>query len=142
MFPAYLRVDEPGVTRRFAPFPFFSTVGGPLGRGVRFWPFYGETEIAGRQHTRYAPWPFRVRSERLVPGYGWESRRLYFPAYAAIDGAGRDVRSYGLLSYIHTVDTRHGVESIGSPWPLSVRERALGDTEFRVWRLFPFYGRT
>jgi hypothetical protein len=141
LFPAYLRLDEPGVTRRFMPFPFFSTVGGELGSGVRFWPVYGDTEIAGKEHTHYAPWPFAVRSERLVPGYGWERRRLYFPAYAKIEGAGRETRGYGMV-YLHTTDTRHGVESTGNPWPFSVRERALGETEFRTWRVFPFFGRT
>jgi len=92
------------------------------------------TEIRGQQHTHYVMWPFAIRSERLVPGYGWERRRLYLPAYAAIDGAGRETRAYGLFGYVHTVDTRHGVESTGAPWPFVVRERALGETEFRVWR--------
>ena len=142
MFPAYLRVDEPGVVRRFTPFPFVSRVGGELGSGFRVWPFWGDTEIRGQQHTHYVMWPFAIRSERLVPGYGWETRRLYLPAYAAIDGAGRETRAYGLFGYVHTVDTRHGVESTGAPWPFVVRERALGETEYRVWRLFPFYGRS
>jgi hypothetical protein len=142
MFPAYLRLSEPGVERRFHPFPFVSTVGGELGRGFRIWPFYGKTEIAGREHSRYVLWPFVIRSERLVVGHGWETRRVYFPAYAAIDGAGRETHAYGVLGYVHTLDTRRGLESTGSPWPMSVRERALGDTEYRTWRVFPFYGRS
>jgi len=142
MFPAYLRLDEPGVDRRYTPFPFVSRVDGELGNGFRVWPFWGDTEIRGQQHTHYVMWPFVIRSERLVPGYGWERRRLYLPAYAAIDGAGRETRAYGLFGYVHTVDTRHGVESTGAPWPFVVRERALGETEYRVWRLFPVYGRS
>src|SRR5262249_43564172 len=64
------------------------------------------------------------------------------PFFAGIDGAGREVRAYGLFAYIHTMDTRHGIESTGAPWPFVVRERLLGDTEYRVWRVFPFYGRS
>jgi hypothetical protein len=142
MFPAYLRLTEPAVERRFYPFPFVSTVGGALGRGVRVWPFYGETEVAGEQRTRYVLWPFDIESDRLVPGHGWEHRRVHFPAFAAIDGAGRETRAYGLFAYVHTLDTRHGYESTGSPWPFAVRERALGDTEYRTWRVFPVYGRS
>jgi hypothetical protein len=141
-FPAYLRLNEPGVERRYYPFPFVSTVGGELGHGVRVWPFYGETDIDGREHSRYVLWPFAIWSERLVPGYGWEHRRVYFPAYAAIDGAGRTTRGYGVLAHVHTVDERHGVESIAAPWPFYVRERTLGETEWRTWRLFPVYGRS
>ena len=66
MFPAYLRVDEPGVDRRYTPFPFVSHVGGELGSGFRVWPFWGDTEIRGQQHTRYVMWPFAIQSERLV----------------------------------------------------------------------------
>jgi len=142
MFPAYLRLTEPGVERRYYPFPFFSRVGGALGSGVRVWPFYGRTEIRGTDRTRYVLWPFAIRSDRLVPGQGWERQRLYLPAYATIDGAGRDTRAYGLFGYVHTVDTRRGVESTASPWPFVVRERDLGDTEYRVWRVFPVYGRS
>lgn len=142
MFPAYLRLTEPAVERRYYPFPFVSTVGGQLGRGLRIWPFWGHTEIEGQQRTRYVLWPFAIRSDRLVPGYGWERRRLYLPAYAAIEGAGRDMHAYGVLAYVHTIDTRHGLESTGSPWPFSVRERALGEREYRTWRLFPVYGRS
>ncbi|HJQ83369.1 MAG TPA: hypothetical protein VKA21_04790 [Candidatus Binatia bacterium] len=142
MFPLYLRLSEPGVERRWHPFPFVSTVGGELGSGLRLWPFHGDTVIRGREHVRYTLWPFAIRSERLVPGWGWERRRLYLPAYAAIDGAGRTTRSWGLVAHVHTIDTRHGVESIGAPWPFAVRERALGESAYRTWRLFPVYGRS
>jgi hypothetical protein len=142
MFPLYLRLEEPRVERRYYVFPFVSTVGGPDGRGFRVWPFYGTTEIVGQKRSTYVLWPFHLRTAQLVPGYGWEYRRVNFPFFAAIDGAGRETRSYGVLAYIHTIDTRHGIESTGAPWPFVVRERRLGDEEYRVWRAFPFYGRS
>ncbi len=142
LFPVYLHLTEPGVERRYYLFPFVSTVGGAQGRGWRVWPFYGDTEIVGREHTRYVAWPFHIRSSRLVPGYGWEERRLDFPAYATLQGASRRSVSYGIGAYTHTIDERHGYEAIGSPWPLVFRERALGATHFRVWRFAPLYGRS
>src|SRR2546427_13050846 len=83
-----------------------------------------------------------VRSERLVPGYGWERRRLDLPFFAAIDGAGRHVRSYGPFAYTHAIDERRGIESIGAPWPFVFRQRQLGGREWEVWRVFPFYARS
>jgi len=142
MFPAYLRLEEPRVVRRFYAFPFVSTVGGPDGRGVRIFPFYGRKEIIGQERSEYVLWPFHLRTARLVPGYGWEYRRINFPFFAAIDGAGRESRAYGIIAYTHTIDTRRGTEATGAPWPLVVRERRLGETEYRVWRVFPFYGRS
>jgi len=142
MFPAYLRLDEPRVERRYYGFPFVSTLGGPAGRGVRVLPFYGTKEIAGVERGRYILWPFYIRSERFVPGYGWERRRVDFPVFAAIDGAGRRTRSWGLLAYTHTLDERRGIENISAPWPFVVRERRLGETEYDIWRAFPFYARS
>jgi hypothetical protein len=142
LFPAYLRLTEPDAERSFYAFPFVSTVGGPLGHGLRIWPVWGDGEVAGRWHTRYILWPFAVWDDRMIPGWGWERRRIYFPAYAAIDGAARTSRGYGVVGYLHTVDMRHGHETIASPWPVRVRERALGASEYRTWRLFPFYGRS
>lgn len=142
LFPAYVRVNEPGVERRFFLFPFVSTVGGPLGDGVRAFPFYGRTEIAGRERSSYVLWPFHLRSEQLVPDYGWERRRIDLPFFAAIDSEGQRTRAYGPFSYVHTVNTRRGYESTAAPWPLVVRERALGEEEYRIWRVFPFYGRS
>lgn len=141
-FPGYLRLEEPGVERRFYGFPFVSTVGGALGSGVRLLPFYGTTTIAGKQETRYVMWPFHIRTRRFLPGWGWEERRIDLPAVAAIDGPTRRTRAYGVFAYTHTVDTRRGYEATGSPWPLVVRERDLGDTAYRTWRFFPFYGRS
>jgi len=141
MFPAYLRLSEPGLERRYYAFPFVSTLGGASGRGFRVWPFYGTSEIAGRERTRYVLWPFHIRSEHLVPGYGWEHRRLNFPVFAAIDGAGRHTRSYGLV-FIHTVDERRGIEHTGAPWPFVVRQRRLGESDYQVWRMMPFYGQS
>ncbi len=141
MFPAYLKLTEPRIERRFFGFPFVSTLGGPDGRGTRVWPFYGTKEIRGRERTRYVLWPFYIRSERLVPGYGWERRRIDFPVYAAIEGAGVESHAWGIGAYVHTVDTRRGMESIGSPWPLAVRQRHPGETAWRTWRLAPLYGR-
>jgi hypothetical protein len=142
MFPAYLRLREPRVERRYYGFPFVSTVGGPDGDGVRVWPFCGDTEVAGRERSRYVLWPFHIRTERLVPGYGWEARRINFPVFGAIDGAGRTTRTWGVLAYTHTVDERRGLEATGSPWPLVVRQRRLGEDAYGVWRAFPVYGRS
>src|SRR5205814_4889814 len=64
MLPAYLRLTEPRLERRFYGFPFVSTIGGADGRGVRVWPFYGAKEIVGRERTSYVRWPFHVRSAR------------------------------------------------------------------------------
>jgi hypothetical protein len=142
MFPAYLKLTEPDVERRYYPFPFVSTVGGQAGSGLRLFPFWGHTEIAGRQRTSYVLWPFHIRTERLVPGWGWERRRLDLPIFAAIDGAGRRTRTYGLFAYTHTIDERRGIENTGAPWPLVVRQRRLGETDYEVWRALPFYGRS
>jgi hypothetical protein len=142
MFPLYLRLAEPDVERRYFPFPFVSTVGGAAGHGFRLFPFWGETEIAGRQRTRYVLWPFHVRTEQLVPGYGWERRRIDFPVFSAIDGAGRRTRSWGVFAYTHTVDERRGIEHTGAPWPFVVRQRRLGASEYEIWRAFPVYGRS
>ena len=142
MFPAYLELSEPQVERRYYGFPFVATYGGPGGRGFHVLPFYGTREIVGKERSSYVLWPFHVRSERLVPGYGWERRRLDLPFFAAIDGAGRRVRSYGPFAYTHAVDERKGTESIGAPWPLVFRQRRLGERDWQVWRVFPFYGRS
>ena len=142
MFPAYLQLSEPQVERRYYAFPFVATYGGPAGRGFRVLPFYGAREIAGQERSSYILWPFHIRSERQVPGYGWERRRLDLPFFAAIDGAGRRVRNYGLFAYTHAVDERKGIESIGAPWPLVYRQRRLGERDWEVWRVFPFYGRS
>lgn len=142
LFPAYLRLAEPRVERRFYAFPFVSVLGGADGRGFQVWPFYGDKEIVGREHTRYVLWPFHIRSTTLVPGYGWEERRIDFPVYAAIDGPVRQSRGWGIGAHLHSIDYRRGTESVSTPWPLVVRERLLGDTAWRTWRLAPFYGRT
>src|SRR5206468_2747038 len=95
LFPAYLRLTEPRLERRFFPFPFVSTVGGPAGRGFRLWPVYGRKETLGTERTSYILWPFHIRRERLVPGYGWERTRVDFPFVAALDGVRRqDVEDF------------------------------------------------
>ncbi|TMA59257.1 MAG: hypothetical protein E6J75_03565 [Deltaproteobacteria bacterium] len=142
LFPAYLRLTEPRVERRFFPFPFVSTVGGPAGRGFRFWPVYGRTENVGTERTSYILWPFHIRRERLVPGYGWEQTRVDLPVMSAIDGPRRRGRYYGVFAYTHTVDQQKAYEAIGAPFPFVYRERALGESEYRTWRLAPFYGRS
>jgi hypothetical protein len=142
MAPAYLRLTTARLDRRYYAFPFFSTVSGADGHGFRAWPFYGDTETIDEGETRFVLWPFHIRTRRFVPGYGEERRRINFPAFAAIDGAGRESRAYGLFAYTHSVDTRRGTESVGAPWPLVVRERRLGEDEYYLWRLAPFYGRS
>jgi len=52
------------------------------------------------------------------------------------------VRGYGLLAYTHAIDERKGTESIGAPWPLVFRQRRLGERDWQIWRVFPFYGRS
>ena len=142
MFPAYLELTEPRVERRFHPFPFVSTVGGADGDGLRLWPFWGRTEIAGRERSRYVLWPFHVRSEVLVPGYGWERRRVNFPVWSAIDGEARTSRAWGTLAYTHTVDRRQDDEVTGSPWPFVLRAKRIGAPDYYTWRLVPIYGRS
>jgi hypothetical protein len=141
LFPAYLRLREPRVDTRFYGFPFVSTVGGPDGRGLRLWPFWGYKDIAGREHTRYVLWPFYLRSARLVPGHGWDDVRMSFPFFAARDGAGLHTRAYGIVVRTHTVNERAGYEAIGAPWPFVFKKRPLGETTWSTWRLAPFYGR-
>ena len=142
LFPAWVRLREPGVERTFYGFPFVSTVGGALGRGFRVWPFFGTKEIVGRERTRYVLWPFHIRREELVPGYGWDRIRVNFPVFAARDGEGIRSRGWGMLAYTSTVDERRGYEAYGSPWPFVVRERPLGAESWRTWRAAPIYGRT
>jgi hypothetical protein len=140
MLPAFLELTEPRLVRRFYGFPFVSTLSGADGRGIGVLPFYGDKEILGRERRRYVLWPFHVRRERLVPGYGMERTRIDFPVYASIDGAGRRVRGWALGAYLHSVDERRGVEAIGAPWPVVYRERRLGEDRWRAWRVAPFYG--
>ena len=142
LFPLYLRLSEPRVERRFFLFPFVSTIGGEDGRGFRVFPFYGTKEIAGRERSRYVAWPFHIREERLVPGYGWETRRVDFPIRSTIDGPLRTHRAWGVAASTYTVDRKTGTETFGGPWPARVRERRLGEEEWRTWRVFPFYGRS
>jgi hypothetical protein len=142
MFPGYLALTEPRVERRFYGFPFVSTVGGPDGRGFRLWPFFGTKDIVDREHTRYVLWPFYIRSERLIPGYGWESQRIDFPVYAAIDGPVRQSRAWGVVAHTHTIDWVERTEVTGAPWPFTLRARLLGEEEYFTWRLAPFYGRS
>lgn len=142
LFPLWLRLSEPRVERQFFLFPFVSTIGGEDGRGFRVFPFWGTKEIAGRERTRYILWPFHIRQDRLVPGYGWEHRRVNFPVFSAIDGPLRTHRAWGVVARTHTVDRRTGSESFGAPWPLAFRERRLGEEEWRTWRLVPIYGRS
>jgi hypothetical protein len=140
LFPAYLRLVEPRVERRFYLFPFVSTVGGADGSGFRIWPFYGTKTIAGRERSGYVLWPFYIHSERLDDTYGWESRRVWFPVLSTLDGPHRHSRGWGMMGHTHTVDELQGYEATGAPWPAVFRERRLGEETWRVWRLTPFYG--
>jgi len=142
MFPAYVRLDQPNLERRFYGFPFVQTLGGANGRGFHVWPLYGDKSVLGESHTSFVAWPFHLRSERLVPGWGWERQRIDLPVYASVDGAGRESHAWGLFAYTHTIDHRQGYEAIGSPWPLVVRDRVLGEDAYRTWRFAPFYGRS
>jgi hypothetical protein len=141
-FPLYLRLDEPRVSRTFAPFPLVSVVGGEDGGGVHVFPVAGATRIAGRERSGYLVWPFLVGSDRFDPRYGWERRRLFFPFLAYLEGEQRESRAYGLTGYTHTIDRLAGREAEGMPWPLVVRERPLGEESYDVWRVAPFYGRS
>jgi hypothetical protein len=134
-FPAYLRLSEPGVERRFYFFPFVSTVGGPLGSGVRVWPFYGETEIAGGADP-VRPLAVRHRERPLRRRRGLGAAAVYFPAFATIDG-GRTTRGYGMGAYIPP-----WIRAVASSRPghrgRSPSASALGETEYRTWRCFRF----
>lgn len=165
-FPLWLRVRSEGVERRFHPFPFVSTVRGAAAEaapaaaalpddagaappdaaasasGVRIWPLFGFTDIPGRERTRYVLWPFWIDQERWVPGYGPERRRVRLPLWAALDGEWRTSRGWGVFAHTHTVDRRLGSEAIGSPWPLVLRERPLGESRWRTFRVAPFWGRS
>jgi len=142
LFPLWLRVENGGITRRWHPFPFVSTVSGVNARGLRLWPLWGETDIAGREHSRFVLWPFYVESDRHDPQYGDEHRLLVVPFWASLDGPERTSRGWGVLGRTHTIDRRIGSEAIGSPWPFVYRERALGDETWRVERWAPFWGRS
>jgi hypothetical protein len=139
-FPLYLALEDADARRTWMPFPLVSIVDGPAARGFAAFPFYGETTIADRESSGFALWPFVTWDDRTTPA-GVERRRVYFPALATIDGPERTTRGYGLVGWIHSIDRRRGTEMIGSPWPLVVRERALGADAYDTWRLFPVYGR-
>jgi hypothetical protein len=139
-FPLHLELADADARRTWIPFPFLSFVDGPRAHGVRLFPFYGTTTIADREDSGFALWPFVTWDDRTTDA-GVERRRVYFPALATIDGPERTTRGYGLVGYVHTIDRRRGTETIGSPWPLVVRERALGADEYDTWRIFPLYGR-
>lgn len=143
-FPLWLRVVSGGVERRFHPFPFVSSVSGsrPGTRGLRVWPLAGFTDIPDEQRTRFLFWPFWIDQERAVPGYGRERRRVRFPFWAALDGEWRHSEGWGVLAYTRTVDRRLGTEAVGSPWPLVLRERPLGEDRWRTFRIPPFWGRS
>ena len=137
LFPAYLELDEPRVERRFYGFPFVSTVGGPDGRGLRVWPFYGNTAVAGRERERFVALAVPHRQRRLVPELRLGAAAPRLPGYAALDGELRTSRGYGVLAYTRTVDERLGSEATGAPWPVVFRERRLGDETWRVLARWP-----
>jgi hypothetical protein len=142
LFPGFLELDSPQVTRRYYLFPFLSTVGGPDGEGWRLWPAYGDITIRNRDHTRFVAWPFHIRRDRRLEDGNWEHQRIDVPWYASSESPGRRTHGYGLLGLTHTIDEHAGTESIGSPWPFVLRERHLGDEEWFTWRMAPVYGRT
>ncbi|MGH7895846.1 MAG: hypothetical protein ACREQL_14335, partial [Candidatus Binatia bacterium] len=141
-FPLFVRFEEARVTRTWVPFPFVSWLGGEDGHGVRVWPVFGSTTIAGYEQSGYAAWPVVVWSDRQDPTYGAERRRVVFPFVARLDGETRESRAYLLTGYTHSIDRRRGVESTGAPWPLVFRERHLGAGDDFTWRVAPFYGRS
>jgi hypothetical protein len=142
LFPLWLRVEYQGVTRRWFPFPFVSTVSGVNAHGLRLWPLWGDTDLAGRAHTRFVLWPFYIASDVHDPRYGDEHRLVVAPFWASLDGPWRTTRGWGVLGRTHTVDRLRGYEAIGSPWPLVYRERRLGDEEWEVERWAPVWGRS
>jgi hypothetical protein len=142
LFPLWLRVESAGVSRRWHPFPFVSTVSGGGAHGLRLWPLWGDVDIPGREHTRFVLWPFYVASERHDARYGDERRLLVVPFWASLDGPWRSSRGWGVLGRTHTVDRLLGAEAIGAPWPFAYRERALGEEAWRVERWAPLWGRS
>lgn len=142
LFPAYLRLDTPRVERRFYLFPLASTMGGPDGSGGTAFPFYGDTTERDQDHTRWILWPWHIRREHKLLDGGWAIDRVDLPFVASSERPGVHTRGYGLIGLTHTVDERAGTEAIGSPWPLVLRMRRLGEDAWFTWRAAPLYGRT
>ena len=142
LFPAFLTLDTPRVERRYYLFPFLATVGGPDGDGGHLWPIYGDSTVRDLDHTSWILWPFHIRRDRALADGQWEHQAINTPWFARSDRPGHHTRGYGLLGVTHTIDEQAGTEAIGSPWPLVLRERRLGEEAWFTWRLAPVYGRT
>jgi len=134
-FPAYLRLRQPRVDRRYLPFPFIGTVGGELGSGHSIWPFYGRTTLDATADSGFVLWPFYIWESRTGED-GSERRFTSFPFYSRVSGPRRESTAYGIV-WVHTIDRAAEQESWGFPWPLWMYERTA--TERRLLRLWPLY---
>lgn len=137
-FPGYLRLRQPLVDRRYLLFPFFGTVGGPLGSGYRVWPLYGRKTFGATYDSGFVLWPFYVWETRTERGES-EERLVSFPFYSRVRGPARASTAYGTIFYVHTFDRAAAEESWGFPWPLWVYEKSTATDERMTLRLFPFY---
>lgn len=143
LFPLYLKLEEPLFERTWLPFPFYSWVGGAIGRGTRLWPFWGHTLRGGESETEYVGWPFYVRR---VEHPGREDRtttRISWPFFSVIEGPRLVSRSYAFLLviplYTHTVDARTDTEILGFPWPFWIEQWERKTGRRQSLRLTPLY---
>jgi hypothetical protein len=143
LFPLYLSVEEPLVTRSWFPFPFVSTVGGRTGEGFRVWPIWGHTRIGNTQETKYVGWPFYIRDVRFPERDDRVTTRISWPIFSTIEGPKIDHRIWGYLLvfpiYTHTIDRAADTETWGFPWPLWLEQRKLSTGERLTIRYAPIY---
>ncbi len=137
-FPAYLRLRKPLVDRHYVLFPFFGTVGGALGSGVRVWPFYGRKTLGATYDSGFVAWPFYVWETNRVQDEV-EEHTLVFPLWSRVRGPRRESMAYGVLLYTHSVERDTALETWGFPWPLWLYQRNDATGERTTLRLFPFY---
>jgi hypothetical protein len=143
LFPLFLRTEDDLVERTWLPFPFVSWTGGKLGRGWRFWPFYGWEEAGLAARFTYVLWPFYVSEERHFTRPERERRLLLYPFYGSIDAPALQSEQYFWPLFFpflnHTVDHAAQTETWGFPWPAWLSQRDLATSERTTLRLAPFY---
>ena len=111
---------------------------------VRVWPFYGTQEIAGRERDALRPVAVlrRERAARPRVRLGAAPAR---PArsYAALDGDVGAPAAAGASSPTPTPSTSAPAPRPSArPGRSSSASARLGEEDWRVWRLAPFYGRS
>ena len=142
LFPLYLRLEAPLLTRTWLPFPFVGWTGGTLGRGYRILPFYGWEQEGETNRFEYIMWPFYVTQERHFTRPEREHRLIVAPFYSSTDSPTRQSRSYVGPFFTHTIDRKENTDTRGFPWPLWVSQHNLTTGERTGLRLAPFYENT